>query len=62
MIFNFPAIKDAEVFREARNIRITKEALYTHFPEAIFSKPHTGDMLKIRDAEIEVLYTHEVCL
>lgn len=59
VIFNFPAIKDAEVFREARNIRITKEALYTHFPEAIFSKPHTGDMLKIRDAEIEVLYTHE---
>ncbi len=59
IIFNFPAIKDAEAFREAWNIRITKEAMYRHFPKAVFSKVHTGDVLQIRDAKIEVFYTHE---
>lgn len=59
VIFNFPAPQDAEAFREAWNIRITKETLYNYYPDAVFSKVHTGDKLRIRDAEIEVLYTHE---
>lgn len=59
IIFNFPAMQDAEAFREAWNIRLTKEALYANYPDAVFSKVHTGDVLRIRDALIEVLYTHE---
>lgn len=59
LMFNFPSMQDAEAFREAWNIRLTKETLYTRFPDAVFSKLHSGDVVKVRDAEIEVLYTHE---
>lgn len=59
MYYNFPSIKDAEVFREAWNIRLTMEHLLTYFPEAKFMKPHTGDIINVRDASFEILYTHE---
>ena len=59
LMYNFPSIQDAEAFREAWNIRRTRETHLTYFPEAKFMKLHTGDMVHVRDAQFEILYTHE---
>lgn len=59
VITNFPSIQDAEAFREAWNIRRTKEALHRFWKGTHYAKAHTGDVLTIADAQVEFLYTQE---
>ena len=59
LMYNFPSMQDAEAFREAWNIRLTRETHLTYFPDAKFLKLHTGDIVNVRDAQFEILYTHE---
>lgn len=56
---NFPSIPDAECYREAWNTRRVKEAVYTSFPKAKYSKLHTGEVLNYGSTKVEVLYTQE---
>ena len=56
---NFPSLSDAEASREAWNTRRVKEAVYHVFPNAGYSKLHTGELLRFPGAEVEVLYTQD---
>lgn len=56
---NFPSIPDAECYREAWNTRRVKEAVYSVFPDAKYSKLHTGEILDFGCAKAEILYTQD---
>ncbi|MCQ2426933.1 MAG: hypothetical protein MJ137_00840 [Clostridia bacterium] len=52
---NFPSIPDAEAYREAWNTRRVGEAAFRVFPNAAFTKPHTGEVFRYGSTEIEVI-------
>ncbi|GEM_PF-3396463 len=56
---NIPSISDAEAEREAWNIRRVSEAAYKVFPDAVYTKPHTGEIFRFGSTEVEILYTQD---
>ncbi|MBQ3705611.1 MAG: MBL fold metallo-hydrolase [Clostridia bacterium] len=56
---NFPSMADAACFREAWNTRRIKEHIHRYFPDAKYSKVHTGQKLSFTGAEVEILYTQD---